>query len=82
MALYLGRTWMRIKNQAGRLMLLFTGSGIWFIGSSLRGTPGNIDLWFTIIGIIIFFIVVAYDAGEPYIPDVDEMPDEEDEKQI
>ncbi len=77
LALYLGRTWMRIKNQPGRLLLLFIGSGLWFIGSSLTGTPGNIALYFTVAGLIIFFTVVTIDAGEPYIPDVDEMPEEE-----
>lgn len=80
MALYLGRTWMRIKDQPGRLLLLFTGGGLWFIGSSLMGTPGNTALWFTIAGLIIFFTVVTIDAGEPYIPDVDEMPDDEEDK--
>lgn len=81
MALYLGRTWMRIKNQPVKLVLLFTGGGLWFIGSSLMGTPGNIDLGFTIVGLIIFFSVVVIDAGEPYIPDVDEMPADEEGQQ-
>jgi len=81
MALYLGRTWMRIKNQPGRLLLLLIGGGLWFIGSSLMGTPGNTALGFTIAGLIIFFTMVTIDAGQPYIPDVDEMPDEDENKQ-
>ena len=81
LALYLGRTWMRIKDQPVTLLLLFTGAGLWFTGSNLMGTPGNASLWLIVTGIIIFFTMVTLDAGQPYIPDVDELPDdEEDEK--
>jgi hypothetical protein len=80
LALYLGRTWMRIKDEPVKLLLLFIGSGLWFIGSSLMGTPGNTELWFMVTGMIIFFTVVVIDAGQPYIPDEDELPDDEKRK--